>query len=67
MVVDSFKVGDVTIKDDVLIGSNVIISPGITIGKGAIVAAGSVVNKNIGDYTIVGGNPIREIGKRNKT
>lgn len=66
LIVESFKVGDITIKDDVLIGSNVIILPGVTIGKGAIVAAGSVVNKNIEDYTIVGGNTIKEIGKRKK-
>ncbi len=43
---------------------NAIIMPGVTIGEGAIVAAGSVVSKNVPPYTIVGGNPAKEIKKR---
>lgn len=66
LITESFKVGDVTIEDDVLIGSNVVVLPGITISKGAIVAAGSIVNKSVPEYTIVGGNPIKEIGKRKR-
>jgi acetyltransferase-like isoleucine patch superfamily enzyme len=54
----------VIISDKVWIGFNSIILKGVTIGEGAIVAAGSVVTKNVGAWTIVGGNPakiIREI------
>lgn len=53
----------VTIKDKAWIGFNSIILKGVTIGEGAVVAAGSVVTKDVPDYTIVGGNPAKEIGK----
>lgn len=43
---------------------NAMIMPGVTIGEGAIVAAGSVVTKDVAPYTIVGGNPAKEIKKR---
>lgn len=43
---------------------NAMIMPGVTIGEGAIVAAGSVVAKDVPPYTIVGGNPAKEIRKR---
>lgn len=52
------------IEDDVWIGSRAIIMHGVRIGKGAIVAAGAVVTKDVPPYTIVGGNPAREIKKR---
>ena len=38
--------------------------PGVTIGDGVIVGACSVVTKDVPPYTIVGGNPAREIRKR---
>jgi acetyltransferase-like isoleucine patch superfamily enzyme len=56
--------GNVVIGNDVWIGRNVIIMSGIIIGDGAVIAAGSVVSKNIGDYEIWGGNPIRLLKKR---
>ena len=56
--------GDTVIKSDAWIGMNAIIMPGVTIGEGAIVAAGSVVSKDVPPYTIVGGNPAKEIKKR---
>lgn len=43
---------------------NAMIMPGVTIGEGAIVAAGSVVAKAVPPYSIVGGNPAKEIKKR---
>jgi maltose O-acetyltransferase len=54
---------DIIIEDGVWVGYGAIILPGVTIGKKSIIAAGSVVNKNVPAYTIVGGNPAREIGK----
>lgn len=56
--------GDTVIKSDAWIGMNAMIMPGVTIGEGAIVAAGSVVSKDVPPYTIVGGNPAKEIKKR---
>ena len=53
------------VEDDVWIGARSIIMPGRRIGKGSIVAAGSVVVKDVQPFTIVGGNPAKEIKKRN--
>jgi hypothetical protein len=54
----------VVIEDDCFIGINAVIMPGITIGKGAVIGANSVVTKNVAPYSIVAGNPAREINKR---
>ncbi len=54
----------VEIGDYVFIGPRVIILPGVKIGKGAVVAAGAVVTKDVDEFTIVGGVPAKEIGKR---
>ncbi|WP_433938690.1 CatB-related O-acetyltransferase [Paenibacillus lautus] len=56
--------GDTVIESDAWIGMNAMIMPGMTIGEGAIVAAGSVVTKDVPPYSIVGGNPAKEIKKR---
>lgn len=55
----------IVIEDDVWIAANVTVLDGVTIGKGSVVAAGAVVNKSVPPYTIVGGVPAKEIGKRN--
>ena len=59
------KGGNVIIGDRVWIAYRAIILPGVTIGDGAVVAAGAVVTKDVEPYTIVAGNPAREIKKRN--
>ena len=46
------------------IGYGSIVVSGVHIGCGAIVAAGSVVLKDVEPYSIVAGNPAREISKR---
>lgn len=56
--------GKVTIGNDVWIGENVILKGGIKIGDGAIIGMGSVVVKDVEPYTIVAGNPAKEIKKR---
>jgi len=45
------------------IGPQSIITKGISIGNYCVVAANSLVNRNVADYTIVGGNPARVLGK----
>lgn len=56
--------GDVDIGHDVWIGDNAIIMSGVAIGHGAVVGAGSVVTKDVAPYTVVAGNPAREIRQR---
>lgn len=58
--------GPVTIGDRVWIGYRATVMPGVTIGEGAVVAACAVVTRDVAPYTIVGGNPAREIGTRNR-
>jgi virginiamycin A acetyltransferase len=56
--------GDTIIGNDVWIGLDVTIMPGVKIGDGSIIGAKSVVTKDVEPYTIVGGNPAKEIKKR---
>ena len=56
--------GDTVIGNDVWIGHNATLMPGIKIGDGAIIATNSTVVKDVEPYSVVGGNPAREIKKR---
>ena len=56
--------GDTIVGNDVWIGYNSTIMPGIRIGDGAIIATNSTITKDVEAYTIVGGNPAKEIRKR---
>jgi virginiamycin A acetyltransferase len=56
--------GDTVIGNDVWIGYEATIMPGVQVGDGAIVAAKSVVVGDVAPYTIVGGNPARQIRQR---
>ncbi len=56
--------GDTVIGNDVWIGNGVTIMQGIKVGDGAILATNSVITKDVEPYSIVGGNPHREIRKR---
>ena len=56
--------GDTVVGNDVWIGQNVTILPGVHIGDGAIIGANSVVARNVEPYTIVVGNPIKQVRKR---
>lgn len=55
--------GKVKIGSNVFIGMNVLIVNAVNIGDGAIIAAGSVVNKDIPDKELWGGNPAQFIKK----
>ena len=56
--------GDTVIGNDVWIGQNAVILPGVHIGDGTIIGANSVVGSDIEPYTIVAGNPAKELRKR---
>lgn len=55
---------NVIIGNDVWIGQNVCIMPGVVIGDGCIIANNSHVVKSTEPYSLVGGNPAKEIRKR---
>lgn len=52
------------IGNDVWIGNRAMVLQGVKIGDGVVIGAGSVVTKDVSPYTIVAGNPAREIRKR---
>jgi acetyltransferase-like isoleucine patch superfamily enzyme len=56
--------GNMEIGNDVWVGYGAIICSGVNIGDGAVVGAGSVVTKDVEPYSIVVGNPARELKKR---
>jgi acetyltransferase-like isoleucine patch superfamily enzyme len=57
------KEGPVVLRRGCWIGASAIILPGITVGEGSVVGAGSVVTHDVPDYTVVAGNPARQIKK----
>ena len=54
----------VVIGNDVWIGDYAYIKAGVTIGDGAVVGAHAVVTHSVEPYSIVAGNPAKEIRKR---
>ena len=59
-------ISPVVMEKHVIIGCGSIIMPGVTLGMGAAVGAQSFVNKDVPEFNIVGGTPIKTIGQRNK-
>lgn len=57
------RTGPVVIGDHVTVGTKVVILPGVVIGEGAVISAMSLVNKDVPPYTVVGGVPIRVLGR----
>lgn len=56
--------GNIEIGHDVWLGYRATIMAGVKIGHGAIIGSHSVVTKDVPPYTIIGGNPAKEIRKR---
>ncbi len=62
---DNLNRPNLIIGNDVWIGANAIILPSVKkIGNGAVIGAGSIVTKDIPAYTIIAGNPAKEVRKR---
>ncbi len=59
--------GDTIIGNDVWIGYDGLIMPGVKIGNGAIISSRSVVVSDVPAYTVVGGNPARQLKQRFST
>ena len=56
--------GDTVVGHDVWLGYQSMVMPGVQIGHGAIVATQSLVVRDVEPYTIVGGNPARQLKQR---
>ncbi len=58
------RTAPVRIDDRAWIATGAMVLPGTRIAEGAVVAAGAVVHEDVPPWTIVAGNPAREIGRR---
>ena len=58
------EANNIVIENDVWLGTGVKILSGVTVGQGSVIAAGSVVNQDVPPYTIFGGTPAKQVGKR---
>jgi len=56
--------GGIVIEDDVWIGANVVLLDGCHLERGVVVGAMSMLRGRIAAYSIVAGNPLRELGVR---
>lgn len=61
-----YRRGRIEIGKYSFVGAGAVILPGVSIGIGCVVAAGAVVNRNLGDFEIVSGNPAKVIGDTRK-
>lgn len=58
--------GPITIGDRAWVAADVFVGHGVTIGEGAVVGARSCVYRDVASWTVVGGNPAKPIGNRDK-
>jgi dTDP-4-amino-4,6-dideoxy-D-glucose acyltransferase len=58
--------GAVLVGRHVIVGTGTVIMPGVTIGRGAAVGAQSFVRKDVAEFEIVAGNPLRLLGVRDR-
>lgn len=49
----------IVLEDEVWIGAGATVLPGVRVGRGAVVAAGAVVNRDVPEFSVVGGIPAR--------
>ncbi|RBP49621.1 acyltransferase [Arenicella xantha] len=56
--------GGIQIASNVWFGSHVQVLDGVSIGTGSIIGASTVVNKNVADYDVVAGVPMRLLKNR---
>ncbi|MBN1551503.1 acyltransferase [bacterium] len=58
------QVDGIQMSEDIWLGARVTIFDGCSIGKGVVIGAGSLVNKDIPDYKIAAGVPVKIIKDR---
>jgi len=57
-------IAPICIEADAWVTADVFIGPGVTVGEGAVVGARSSVFRSVKPWTVVAGNPAKEIGPR---
>lgn len=62
----NYRISKVTIGKSAIIGTNAIIFPGVTIGEGVAVGAAAIVRRDLPDWGIYVGEPLRRIGERDR-
>jgi len=60
----TYSKGGVSIGENVWIGSHVQVLDGVSVGGGSILSAGAVVNRDVPEFSIVGGVPAKSIRSR---
>jgi virginiamycin A acetyltransferase len=56
--------GGIVIEDDVWIGANCVLLDGTLLRRGCVVGAGSLVRGEVPAYSVVAGNPLADLGRR---
>lgn len=54
----------IVIGDNAWVAARAFVGPGVTVGEGAVVAACAVVTEDVAPWTVVAGNPVRFVKKR---
>lgn len=54
----------IEIGDDAWVGARAFVGPGVRVGEGGVVGATASVYRDVPEWTVVGGNPAKEIKKR---
>lgn len=54
----------IVVEDYAWVATDAMVLKGVTIGRGAVVAAGAVVVKDVRPFSVVGGNPAKELSTR---
>jgi len=57
--------GEIALGDGCWIGYRACILSGVTIGRNSVIGANSVVNRNVPDFSVAAGNPVRIIKQYN--
>jgi acetyltransferase-like isoleucine patch superfamily enzyme len=58
------KGAPVRIDDYAVLFAGAMVMPGVHLGAGSVVMAGAVVTQDVAPYRIVGGNPAKDLGRR---
>lgn len=62
----NYQISRVVIGKSAILGTNTIVMPGVTIGEGVAVGAASIVRRDLPDWGIYAGEPLRKIGERDR-